>query len=225
MSSAIRIAAADVAIGGTSAEAMPATVTAVLAAHEEPTIVEPGPGGQENRVPESSDAEMAAAVRAAAEAFPAWRNTAVQARQRVMFKLQVLIRDNMEELARSITQEQGKTLADARGDVFRGLEVVEAAAGAAPLMMGETLEQLSGGLDTYSFRQPLGVCAGICPFNFPAMIPLWMFPMACVAGNTFVLKPSEKDPGASMMLAEMADQAGLPKGVLNIVHGAKDTPA
>eukprot|EP00611_Tribonema_gayanum_P019914 TRINITY_DN3544_c0_g1_i1.p1 TRINITY_DN3544_c0_g1~~TRINITY_DN3544_c0_g1_i1.p1 ORF type:complete len:521 (-),score=109.46 TRINITY_DN3544_c0_g1_i1:335-1897(-) len=175
------------------------------------------------RVPESSDAEMAAAVRAAAEAFPAWRNTAVQARQRVMFKLQALIRDNMEELARSITQEQGKTLADARGDVFRGLEVVEAAAGAAPLMMGETLEQLSGGLDTYSFRQPLGVCAGICPFNFPAMIPLWMFPMACVAGNTFVLKPSEKDPGASMMLAEMADQAGLPKGVLNIVHGAKDT--
>eukprot|EP00611_Tribonema_gayanum_P019915 TRINITY_DN3544_c0_g1_i2.p1 TRINITY_DN3544_c0_g1~~TRINITY_DN3544_c0_g1_i2.p1 ORF type:complete len:187 (-),score=19.04 TRINITY_DN3544_c0_g1_i2:134-694(-) len=130
------------------------------------------------RVPESSDAEMAAAVRAAAEAFPAWRNTAVQARQRVMFKLQALIRDNMEELARSITQEQGKTLADARGDVFRGLEVVEAAAGAAPLMMGETLEQLSGGLDTYSFRQPLGVCAGICPFNFPAMIPLWMFPMA-----------------------------------------------
>jgi malonate-semialdehyde dehydrogenase (acetylating)/methylmalonate-semialdehyde dehydrogenase len=137
--------------------------------------------------------------------------------------LQALIREHTEELARSITIEQGKTLADARGDVFRGLEVVESTCSIGVLTMGETAENLSRGLDTYSYRQPLGVTAGICPFNFPAMIPLWMFPVACATGNTMVMKPSEKDPGAAMILAKLAQQAGLPDGVLQVVHGGVDT--
>ena len=140
-----------------------------------------------------------------------------------MFKLQELIHRHTDELAHSITQEQGKTLADARGDVFRGLEVVEFACGVAPFLSGDIVENVSAGIDTYSLRQPLGVIGGICPFNFPAMIPLWMFPLAAVTGNTVVLKPSEKDPGASMILARLAQEAGLPPGVLNIVHGTHDT--
>ena len=122
-----------------------------------------------------------------------------------MFELQANIRENTEHLAESITLEQGKTLPDARGDVFRGLEIVEAACGQGHLMMGETQENLSKGLDTYSYRQPLGVTAGICPFNFPAMIPLWMFPVATSTGNTSVMKPSEKDPGAMMILAKVSE--------------------
>lgn len=176
-----------------------------------------------SRVPETTPEEFAAALQAAKDAFPAWKRTAVPQRARVFLKLQQLIRENMEELAESITREQGKTLADARGDVFRGLEVVEYAAGIGPDMMGELLENVSSGIDTYSIRQPLGVTAGICPFNFPAMIPLWMFPMACATGNTMILKPSERDPGASLLLADLAQQAGLPKGVLNIVHGQHQT--
>jgi len=139
-----------------------------------------------------------------------------------MFKLQHLIREHMDELAANVTLEQGKTLADARGDVFRGLEVVEQACATGHMMAGSLVENVSGGIDTYSIKQPLGVCAGICPFNFPAMIPLWMFPLAVTAGNTFVLKPSEKDPGAAMMLAELAAEAGLPRGVLSVVHGTHD---
>ncbi|KAF8732044.1 hypothetical protein HU200_016000 [Digitaria exilis] len=127
-----------------------------------------------------------------------------------------------DKLAENITTEQGKTLKDAWGDVFRGLEVVEHACGMGTLQMGEYVSNVSNGIDTFSIREPLGVCAGICPFNFPAMIPLWMFPVAVTCGNTFVLKPSEKDPGAAMMLAELAMEAGLPKGVLNIVHGTHD---
>ncbi|RLN86409.1 hypothetical protein BBJ28_00001905 [Nothophytophthora sp. Chile5] len=142
--------------------------------------------------------QMQQATAAAARAYKTWKEVGVQHRQRVMLKLQQLIRDHTEELALSITNEQGKTLADARGDVFRGLEVVEHTCGAATLMMGETAENLATSLDTYSYKQPLGVCAGICPFNFPAMIPLWMFPTGTVTGNTYVLKPSEKDPGATM---------------------------
>lgn len=134
-----------------------------------------------------------------------------------------MIREHTEELARSITIEQGKTLADARGDVFRGLEVVESTCAMGSLTMGETAENLSRGLDTYSYRQPLGVTAGICPFNFPAMIPLWMFPVATACGNTMIMKPSEKDPGAAMLLAKLAQQAGLPDGVLQVVHGGVDT--
>mmetsp|Transcript_1276 Transcript_1276/g.2754 ORF Transcript_1276/g.2754 Transcript_1276/m.2754 type:complete len:554 (-) Transcript_1276:595-2256(-) len=175
-----------------------------------------------SRLPLTTSAEFNAAVQAAKEAFPAWRDTPVSTRARVMLKFQALIREHWDELARSVTTEQGKTFADAKGDVFRGLEVVEAACGIAPMMMGEMVENVAGGIDCYSIRQPLGVVAGICPFNFPAMVPLWMFPLATAAGNTFVLKPSEKDPGAAMMLADLAQQAGMPKGVLNVVHGTHD---
>eukprot|EP00903_Cladosiphon_okamuranus_P015999 g14775.t1 len=174
------------------------------------------------RVPRSTDCEMDAAVSSAKEAFLTWRDVPVQHRSRVMFKLQGLIRERTEELAASITLEQGKTLADARGDVFRGLEVVEQACGVGVAMMGETLAGVATGMDTHSYREPLGVCAGICPFNFPAMIPLWMFPLAIAAGNTFVMKPSEKCPGAAMLLASMATEAGLPDGVLNVIHGGHE---
>jgi malonate-semialdehyde dehydrogenase (acetylating) / methylmalonate-semialdehyde dehydrogenase len=136
----------------------------------------------------------------------------------VFFNLQRLIREHTEELAISITTEQGKTLADARGDVFRGLEVVESVCNMGTLLMGETLENLSRGLDTYTYRQPLGVTAGICPFNFPAMIPLWMFPVANVCGNTMLLKPSERDPGAAMIIAKLAKEAGLPDGVMQVSY-------
>lgn len=174
-------------------------------------------------VPEATQEEMLAATNAAESAFQSWRKVGVQHRQRVMMNLQHLIRENMDTLAENITEEQGKTLADAKGDVFRGLEVVEQACGAGHLMMGETLANLASSLDTVSYKEPLGVCAGICPFNFPAMIPLWMLPIATVTGNTFVLKPSEKDPGASMIIAKLAKEAGLPDGVLNIIHGAHDS--
>lgn len=162
---------------------------------------------------------MESATSAAAEAYKSWKNVPVQQRQRIMLKLQALIREHTEELAESITLEQGKTLADARGDVFRGLEVVEYACGIGNSMMGETLGNLASSLDTYSYRQPLGVCAGICPFNFPAMIPLWMFPVGITCGNTYIMKPSEKDAGAAMILTRLAKEAGVPNGVLNVIHG------
>ncbi|MGE5095985.1 MAG: CoA-acylating methylmalonate-semialdehyde dehydrogenase [Betaproteobacteria bacterium] len=173
------------------------------------------------RVPMCDASEIDAAVKAAAEAFKTWRNVPIGQRARIMLKLQELIRRDMKKLAAVLTAEQGKTLPDAEGDVFRGLEVVEHAAGIGTLTMGEFVENVATGLDTYSIRQPIGVCAGITPFNFPAMIPLWMFPMAIVCGNTFVLKPSEQDPMTSMVLAELAIEAGLPPGVLNVVHGGK----
>lgn len=176
-----------------------------------------------SRVPCTTADELKAAEEGAKEAFQTWKEVPVQQRQRVMFKYQQLIRDHTEALAESITLEQGKTLADARGDVFRGLEVVESLCNVGMRSMGETAENLSKGLDTYSYRQPLGVTAGICPFNFPAMIPLWMFPTAAATGNTMLLKPSEKDPGAAMMLVDLLQEAGLPKGVVQVVHGAHDT--
>lgn len=172
------------------------------------------------RVPESTQEEMEEATAGCAEAFKSWRNVPVQTRARVMFKLQALIQEHTEEIALSITREQGKTLADARGDVFRGFEVVEQACGVPSTMMGESSNNNASDLDIVSFRQPLGVTAGICPFNFPAMIPLWMFPLACATGNTHLLKPSERDPGAAMIIARLAKEAGLPDGVLNIIHGA-----
>ncbi|GLR14885.1 methylmalonate-semialdehyde dehydrogenase (acylating) [Chitinimonas prasina] len=174
------------------------------------------------RVPMCGSDEVAQAVAAAKAAFPAWRATPIAERARVFLRLQALIREHMDTLAATLTREQGKTLADAKGDVFRGLEVVEHACSVGSLQMGEFAENVAGGVDTYAIRQPLGVCAGITPFNFPAMIPLWMFPMACVTGNTFVLKPSEQDPMTPMLLAQLAQQAGLPKGVLNVVHGGVD---
>jgi malonate-semialdehyde dehydrogenase (acetylating) / methylmalonate-semialdehyde dehydrogenase len=172
-------------------------------------------------VPFATDEEIAAAVAAAKQAFKSWKHTPLPVRARIMLKLQVLVRENMSRIARTLSAEQGKTLADAEGDVFRGLEVVEHACSIGSLQMGEFAENVAGGVDTYTVRQPIGVCAGITPFNFPAMIPLWMFPMAIVCGNTFVLKPSEQDPLTPMLLAELALQAGVPPGVLNIVHGGK----
>ncbi|KAH9696969.1 methylmalonate-semialdehyde dehydrogenase (acylating) [Citrus sinensis] len=186
-------------------------------------VINPATQEVVSQLPLTTNEEFKAAVSAAKQAFPSWRNTPITTRQRVMLKLQELIRRDIDKLAMNITTEQGKTLKDAQGDVFRGLEVVEHACGMATLQMGEYVPNVSNGIDTYSLREPLGVCAGICPFNFPAMIPLWMFPVAVTCGNTFVLKPSEKDPGASIMLAELAMEAGLPDGVLNIVHGTHDT--
>ncbi len=174
------------------------------------------------RVPFATPEEVNAAVANAKEAFKTWRKTPIGARSRIFLKLQQLIRENMKELAALLTAEQGKTLPDAEGDVFRGLEVVEHAAGIGNLQLGELANNVANGVDTYTVMQPLGVCAGITPFNFPAMIPLWMFPMAIATGNTFVLKPSEQDPMVTMRLCELALEAGVPPGVLNVVHGGED---
>ncbi|WP_213880546.1 CoA-acylating methylmalonate-semialdehyde dehydrogenase [Pseudomonas sp. dw_358] len=173
------------------------------------------------KVPLATAAEVNAAVAAAQAAFKGWRNTPIGTRMRIMLKLQALIREHSPRIARTLSAEQGKTIADAEGDIFRGLEVVEHACSIGSLQMGEFAENVAGGVDTYTLRQPIGVCAGITPFNFPAMIPLWMFPMAIVCGNTFVLKPSEQDPLSTVQLVELALEAGVPPGVLNVVQGGK----
>jgi malonate-semialdehyde dehydrogenase (acetylating) / methylmalonate-semialdehyde dehydrogenase len=174
------------------------------------------------RVPFATKDEVDAAVAAAQKAFKSWRKTSIGTRARIFLKYQQLIRESMSELAALLTAEQGKTLPDAEGDVFRGLEVVEHAAAIGNLQLGELANNVATGVDTYTLLQPLGVCAGITPFNFPAMIPLWMFPMAIATGNTFVLKPSEQDPMVTMRLVELALEAGIPKGVLNVVHGGEE---
>lgn len=174
------------------------------------------------RVPQNTDEELTAAVDSAAKAFESWKNTSVLARQAIMFKFVALIRENWDRLAASITLEQGKTFADAKGDVLRGLQVAEAACGAPELLKGELLE-VAKDMETRTYREPLGVVAAICPFNFPAMIPLWCIPIATVTGNTLILKPSERDPGAAMILAELVQKAGFPEGVVNIIHGAHRT--
>jgi len=197
------------------------------------------------RVPQNTDAELKAAVESAEKAFPAWRATSVLHRQQIMFKFVALIRENWDRLAASITLEQGKTFADAKGDVLRGLQVAEAACGAPELLKGEVLE-VAKDMETRSYKEPLGVVAAICPFSmsqspmanysphiyrtnrsffflfadFPAMIPLWCIPIATVTGNCLILKPSERDPGAAMILAELCQKAGFPDGVVNVVHGA-----
>jgi malonate-semialdehyde dehydrogenase (acetylating) / methylmalonate-semialdehyde dehydrogenase len=185
-------------------------------------IVNPATQELVGRVPFATKEEVDAAVASAAKAFQTWRLTPLGARMRVMLKFQDLVRQNMKRIAQTLTAEQGKTLPDAEGDIFRGLEVVEHACSIGTLQQGEFSENVAGGVDTYTLRQPIGVCAGITPFNFPAMIPLWMFPMAIVCGNTFVLKPSEQDPLSTMELVELALEAGIPAGVLNVVHGGKD---
>jgi malonate-semialdehyde dehydrogenase (acetylating) / methylmalonate-semialdehyde dehydrogenase len=185
-------------------------------------IVNPATQEVVGRVPFATQEEVNAAVAAAAKAFQTWRLTSLGTRMRVMLKFQDLVRQNMKRIAQTLTAEQGKTLPDAEGDIFRGLEVVEHACSIGTLQQGEFSENVAGGVDTYTLRQPIGVCAGITPFNFPAMIPLWMFPMAIVCGNTFVLKPSEQDPLSTMELVELALEAGIPPGVLNVVHGGKD---
>ncbi|XP_069116535.1 probable methylmalonate-semialdehyde/malonate-semialdehyde dehydrogenase [acylating], mitochondrial [Argopecten irradians] len=175
------------------------------------------------RVPESTLDEMNEAVHVAKEAFKTWQDTTILTRQQYMFKFQSLIKDNISDLAKNITLEQGKTLIDAEGDVLRGLQVVEHCCSIPSLQLGETLSGIAKDMDTMTYRMPLGVVAGITPFNFPAMIPLWMFPMALTCGNTVVMKPSERDPGACMMLVEMAKEAGVPDGVVNVIHGRHDS--
>ena len=167
----------------------------------------------------STEGDVDAAVAAAAAAFPAWSRTPVLKRARVMFRLKELIERDRAEIAALITQEHGKVLHDADGSIQRGLECVEFACGIPHLIKGEYSDQVGSGVDTWSMRQPVGVCAGITPFNFPAMVPLWMFPLAIACGNTFVLKPSEKDPSCSQKWAELMDEAGVPPGVFNVVHG------
>jgi len=185
-------------------------------------VVDPATQAVLARVPFATADEVDAAVAAAQRAFKTWRKTPIGTRARIFLKYQQLIREHMKELAAILTREQGKTLPDAEGDVFRGLEVVEHAAAIGNLQLGELANNVANGVDTYTILQPLGVCAGITPFNFPAMIPLWMFPMAIATGNTFVLKPSEQDPMVTMRLVELALEAGIPKGVLNVVHGGAD---
>ncbi len=162
------------------------------------------------------------AVQAAADAFPAWRRTPPVERARLFFRYRQLIEENFDRICETITREHGKTLAEARGSVYRGIENIEYACGIPNLLMGDTLEDLARGVDCETVHQPLGVCVGITPFNFPAMVPMWMFPLALACGNTFVLKPSEKVPLSSVLIIELLEKAGLPKGVLNLVHGGRD---
>lgn len=185
-------------------------------------LKDPATNNLVTRVPQSTDEELRAAVASAEKAFPAWRATSIMYKQQVMFKLAALVRSNMDRLAASITLEQGKTFADAKGDVLRGLQVVETACGITTQLTGEVIE-VAKDMETRSYREPLGVVAAICPFNFPAMIPLWSIPLATVTGNTLILKPSERDPGAAMILAELCKEAGFPPGVVNIIHGSAKT--
>ncbi|KAM3529699.1 hypothetical protein MY4038_005287 [Beauveria bassiana] len=185
-------------------------------------LPDPATNNLVTRVPQMTDEEMRAAVASAEKAFETWRNTSVLHRQQIMFKFVALIRENWDRLAASITLEQGKTFADAKGDVLRGLQVAEAACGAPELLKGEVLE-VAKDMETRTYREPLGVVAAICPFNFPAMIPLWCIPIATITGNTLILKPSERDPGAAMILAELVQKAGFPDGVVNVIHGAHKT--
>jgi malonate-semialdehyde dehydrogenase (acetylating)/methylmalonate-semialdehyde dehydrogenase len=174
-------------------------------------------------VPQCTQAEMQAASDNAAEVFKTWSQTSVIARQGIMFKLQELLKKHQSEIAKNITLEQGKTLADAEGDVLRGIQVVEQACSMPFMLAGENVHTFVKDMDTIMYCILFGVIAGICPFNFPAMIPLWMFPMALAAGNTMLLKPSERDPGAAMLIAKLAQEAGIPDGALNIIHGSVDT--
>ncbi|MES9541024.1 CoA-acylating methylmalonate-semialdehyde dehydrogenase [Spirillospora sp. NPDC049024] len=184
-------------------------------------IYEPASGRVAGRVGLAGDREVDAAVAAAKAAFPAWRDASLSQRTKVLFRFRELVDAHRAELARLISAEHGKVVSDAAGEVARGLEVVEFACGIPHLLKGGFSENVSSRVDAYSILQPVGVAAGITPFNFPAMVPMWMFPVAIACGNTFVLKPSEKDPSASVRLAELWAEAGLPDGVFNVVHGDK----
>jgi malonate-semialdehyde dehydrogenase (acetylating)/methylmalonate-semialdehyde dehydrogenase len=184
-------------------------------------VFNPATGEQSGEVALASASEVDAAVAAAKAAFPTWRGASLSKRAEVLFRLRELIDANRKEIASLITAEHGKVLSDAMGEVARGLENIEFACGVPHLLKGGFSEQASTGVDVYSIRQPLGVVAGITPFNFPAMVPMWMFANAIACGNTFVLKPSEKDPSASVFLGELLKEAGVPDGVFNVVHGDK----
>ncbi len=185
-------------------------------------VFNPSRGDVIARVPMSGAAEVDAAVSAARRAFVAWGTTPAPKRATILFRYRELLEQHFEELARLVTRENGKTFDEAKGDVRRGLEVVEFACGIAHLQKGESLPQVAEQIDAVTMREPIGVCAGITPFNFPAMVPLWMFPLAIACGNTFILKPSEKVPLTAQRLAELFHQAGLPDGVFNLVHGGRE---
>jgi malonate-semialdehyde dehydrogenase (acetylating)/methylmalonate-semialdehyde dehydrogenase len=185
-------------------------------------VFNPATGEVAKRVPLASAEETADAIASAAAALPAWAATPAAKRAQVLFRFRDLVIKNIDRLAELLSSEHGKTVPDAKGSVTRGLEVVEFACGIPHLLKGEFSESVATGVDTFSMRQPVGVCAGITPFNFPAMVPMWMFPVALACGNTFVLKPSEKDPSCGLALAELMMEAGLPKGCLNVVNGDKD---
>jgi malonate-semialdehyde dehydrogenase (acetylating)/methylmalonate-semialdehyde dehydrogenase len=184
-------------------------------------IWDPATGEQQAEVALAAPSDIDDAVRTAAAAFEQWRDVSLARRARTMFAFRDLVNRHLDELARIVSSEHGKVLDDAKGEVIRGLEVVEFACGLPHLLKGEFSDQVSTGVDAFSFRQPLGVCAGITPFNFPVMVPMWMHPVAIACGNTFVLKPSERDPSASNFIAELYAEAGLPDGVFNVVHGDK----
>ncbi|KAK2461646.1 hypothetical protein APHAL10511_006109 [Amanita phalloides] len=185
-------------------------------------VLDPSTQTLVTRVPQTTQEEFRQAVEAASEAYKSWSKTSVISRQRFVLKLQQLLREHADAIASSIVIEQGKTLPDAHGDLYRGLQVVETAAAITTTLLGDKIE-VSKDMDTYVRKVPLGVCASISPFNFPAMIPLWTIPMATITGNTLIVKPSERDPGAAMIIAELCQRAGLPPGVLNIVHGGVQT--
>ena len=174
------------------------------------------------KVPCSTKEEIDQSISSASDAFLSWKETPPPERARLMMSYQSLLKEHQEELAEILSTENGKTFEDAKGDVWRGIEVVEQAANIPTLLMGETLENVAKEIDSYSYTQPLGVCAGITPFNFPAMIPLWMFPLSIACGNTFILKPSEQDPMTPNRLAELFSEAGAPKGILQLIHGDKE---
>ncbi|HEY1077424.1 MAG TPA: CoA-acylating methylmalonate-semialdehyde dehydrogenase [Fontimonas sp.] len=184
-------------------------------------VFNPSTGQVSARVPYASAEELNACVASAKAAFPAWSATPALRRARVLFRFRQLLEAATDELAVLISSEHGKTVSDARGEIVRGIEVVEFACGIPDLLKGEHNENVGTGVDAYSLRQSLGVVAGITPFNFPAMVPLWMFPIALACGNTFILKPSERDPSASILLARLLHEAGLPDGVFNVLHGDK----
>jgi malonate-semialdehyde dehydrogenase (acetylating) / methylmalonate-semialdehyde dehydrogenase len=185
-------------------------------------VYNPATGAVSGQINMATASETETAITAAQAAFPAWSATPALRRARILFKFKALLDEYANDLAKAISLEHGKTISDARGEVTRGIEVVEFACGAPHLMKGDFNDNVGTGIDTYSMHQPLGVVAGITPFNFPIMVPLWMIPMALATGNTFVLKPSEKTPSASLMLADLLAQAGLPAGVFNIVNGDKE---
>jgi malonate-semialdehyde dehydrogenase (acetylating)/methylmalonate-semialdehyde dehydrogenase len=185
-------------------------------------VYNPATGQIQALVPLASRAEVDSAVAAAHAAFPAWSAQPPLRRARVLFRFRELFESRLDDLARLITSEHGKVFSDARGEATRGLEVVEFATGIPQLLKGEFSEQVGPGIDSWSTRQPLGVVAGITPFNFPAMVPMWMFPIALACGNTFILKPSERDPSPSILIAELLKESGLPDGVFNVIHGDKE---
>ncbi|WP_287850681.1 CoA-acylating methylmalonate-semialdehyde dehydrogenase [Acidiphilium sp.] len=192
-------------VAGTGAERLP--------------VFNPATGAQTGAVAVATAAEIEAAIAAARAAFPAWAATPPLRRARIMFRFKELVEQHKDELAKAITLEHGKVIADAGGEVVRGLEVVEFACGIPELLKGDYSRNVGTNIDSYSFRAPLGVVAGVTPFNFPVMVPMWMFPMAIACGNCFILKPSEKDPSPGLLLAELLKEAGLPAGVFNVING------